>query len=143
MALFRSRGSRNMRTFPSFLGTATMELIHGVSSCTGARIFVARSSRVSLRTSHSGTGTRCGGYCTGGSRSSSTMRYLPSTSPTPGPQTSECLFRSSSVDTGPESSSLYTGASPVAGRFSLSLSRYLHTQACFLSQQGADSRKVY
>ena len=55
-----------MRSVPFFLGTTTMELIQGVGSVTGARIScVTRSSRVALRLSLNGTGTRRGECCTG------------------------------------------------------------------------------
>ena len=72
--LLRSLGSRQIRKAPFFLGTTTMELIQGVGSVTGAMMScLTRSSRVTLRISPNGTGTRRGACCTGSILGSSLM----------------------------------------------------------------------
>ena len=83
MALFKSRGSRHMRSLLGLTMTNILET-HSVGSVTGARIPVATiSSSFSLIWLRRATGTRRGGCTTGGTLSSVTMWYSPGRSPKP------------------------------------------------------------
>ena len=80
----QSLGSEEMRSFPFFFGTVTMELIHAVGEVTGTMTSCcSRSSKASFTFVLSATSTRRGACCIG----STALWYSPASFPTPSQKT--------------------------------------------------------